>query len=148
MDLSQGVPKTALELFQVPASHIDAAWRDGAHVLSQACKRAEREVTADQLKMLLARGERTLLGLGNGANTIAWAAVQVVQLPNLRVLHVYAIHASGATSAEAFALLKRYAVQHGCTVVRGCCDEPIARLWERKFRAQRVYVTMEFEVNA
>jgi len=55
-----------MELFQVPASHIDAAWRDGARLLEQACKRADREVTADQLKFLLARGERTLLGLADG----------------------------------------------------------------------------------
>ena len=70
-----------MNLFVCKPADIDHAWRNGADVLAEATKWASREITADQLKFLLARGERTLIGARDETGTKGWAAVQVQQLP-------------------------------------------------------------------
>lgn len=136
-----------MELFHVPHTHIDKAWRDGAHMLAEACKRAEREITADQLKMILSRNERQLLCAMDGGKPLGWAVVSVSQLPNVRALYVYSIYAPGATGVEVFEQLKGYARHLGCSVIRGACDEVIERLWRRRFAAKRLYSIVELEVG-
>jgi hypothetical protein len=96
--------------------------------------------------MMLARGERQLLGLDVDGQFVAWAAVQVQQLPNIRVLYVYSIYAPGSTGPEAFRLLADLARAEGCSSIRGACVEQIARLWERKLKARRLYITCEIDV--
>ena len=137
-----------MELFTVTPPFIDSAWADGANTLAEATKWADREITADQLKMMLARGERVLLGMREGQEKpCAWAAVQVQQLPNIRVLYVYAIVAHNQSGPEQFSRLKEYAKANGCTTIRGACSEAIGRLWERKLDAKRLYAIYEIEVN-
>jgi hypothetical protein len=136
-----------MKLLHVPAAHVDQAWKDGAHNLSEACKWALREVTPDQLKMMLARGERQLLALESEGQKVAWAAVQVQQLPNIRILYVYSIYAPGSTGPEAFRLLADLARSEGCSSIRGACSEQVARLWERKFQAKRLYSVCEINLD-
>jgi len=136
-----------LKLVHVHHAHVDQAWKDGASNLAEACKWASREVTPDQLKMMLARGERQLLALESDGHKVAWAAVQVQQLPNLRILYVYSIYAPGSTGPEAFALLADLARSEGCSSIRGACSEQVARLWERRFKAKRLYTTCEIELT-
>jgi len=138
-----------LRLFQVGSHEIDLAWKHGAGVkLGEAIKRASREVTLSQLKLLLARGERILLGVReeNGP-PLGWCVLSISQLPNIRVLYVWDIAASGATGQEAFELLKGYARAHGCSSIRGACDRAVSRLWERRFNAKYLYQIMEIEVD-
>ena len=137
-----------MKLFTVPPSHICIAWRDGADKLSQATALASREITADQLKLLLLRGERTLLGIADDSDIPqAWAAVQIQTLPNLRTLYVYAIYAPGFTGPACFDLLKRYATDNGCETIRGACDPAVAKLWVRKFDAKVIYSVYEIETT-
>jgi hypothetical protein len=137
-----------MELFVVPPSHIDIAWADGAEKLSKATSRAAREITPSQLKFLLARGERTLVGVREpGCPPLGWAVVTPNQLPNLRVLYVWCIYAPGATGPEAFRLLAEYAKANGCSSIRGSCDDSVGRLWQRRFNARKVYTVFEIEVN-
>lgn len=96
--------------------------------------------------MMLSRGERQLLALEDNG-LMAWAAVQVQQLPNIRVLYVYAIYAPGSTGPQAFQLLADLARAEGCSSIRGACVEPVARLWERKFSARRLYQVMEIDLE-
>ena len=135
-----------MKILHIPPQHVDKAWREGAHNLSEACKWASREVTPDQLKMMLSRGERQLLGLDEGGKFVAWAAVQVQQLPNIRVLYVYSIYAPGSTGPEAFRLLADMARAEGCSSIRGACSEQVTRIWERKFQAKRLYITCEIDI--
>lgn len=132
-----------MQLLHVAPHQMDQAWRDGAFLLGDACIKSAGEVTADQLKMRLARGELTLLCGSEDGNPVAWAAVTFEQYPNLRALFVYAIWASGHTSAEAFELLAKYGKEGGASVIRGACDEAIARLWARKFGFTQAYQIME-----
>lgn len=135
-----------MKILAIPPKFVDKAWTDGAHQLSEACKWASREVTPDQLKMLLSRGERQLLGLEVEGKFVAWAAVQVQQLPNIRIFYVYSIFAPGSTGPEAFRQLAELARSEGCTSIRGACVEQVARIWERKFNAKRLYHMMEIEL--
>lgn len=135
-----------MKIVAVAPKHVDHAWANGASNLAEACKWASREITSDQLKMLLARGERQLLALESDDRYVAWAAVQVQQLPNLRVFYIYSIYAPGSTGPEAFRLLADLARAEGCSSIRGACVEQVARLWERKFQAKRLYTTMEIDV--
>lgn len=136
-----------MKLFHVSPAFIDKAWRDGAHKLSEACEKSCGEITADQLKLMLSRGERQLIGVGE-ESIVGWAAIQIQQLPNKRVLYVYSIYAPGATGPEAFGLLKQLAVENGCSSIRGACNDAVSRLWERKFGAKKLYQTMEIEVQS
>jgi len=138
-------------LFIVPPAQIDLAWRDGAHMLSEAAEKSAGEVTTDQLKMLLSRNERRLIGVRDlatpDAKPAAWAAVSALQLPNMRVLYIYAIYAPGATGPEVMTLLRQYALQEGCLVIRGACGDGVMRLWERRFKARRIYSICEISVE-
>jgi hypothetical protein len=133
-----------MQLFQCHPHEIDKAWRDGAHVLSEATKWAMRDVTTDQLKMLLARGERTLIGMRDGDAVVGWAAVSVNQMPNIRVLHVYAMAGRGIVEPASLALLKEYAAANGCSSIRGCVRPSMLRLM-RRLGAQPIYTTFEID---
>lgn len=131
-----------MNLLKVSPAHVDRAWADGAHMLAEACKWADDEITPSQLKMMLARNERQLIALEDSGTMVAWAAVQVQQLPNIRVLYVYAIYAPGSTGPEAFSLLSDLARAEGCSEIRGACSDAVARLWERRFGARKAYQIM------
>lgn len=135
-----------MELFICTPAQIDQAWSDGANKLEEACKLASREITIDQLKMLLSRGERTLLGVRDETGIKGWAAIQIQQLPNIRVLYVYSIYAPGATGPRVFEQLRQYAKANGCSGIRGACNEAVSRLWARRFDAKPLYTIMEIPV--
>jgi hypothetical protein len=135
-----------VELFQVQPHEIDKAWRDGAHTLSEATKWASREITPDQLKMLLSRGERTLIGARADGVVLGWAAVSVQQLPNIRILFVHGATGKGIVSAEVLSMLRQYAQANGCTSIRGCVRPSMARLM-RKHGGQPLYMTFEMEAT-
>jgi hypothetical protein len=135
-----------VNIFQVPIAFVDKAWRDGAHQLSEAAEKSGGEITGEQLRLILTRGERILLGMGDETQVTAWAAVQIQQLPNLRACYIYCIWAPGSTSAKAFELLKKYAADNGCSCIRGACNDVISRLWQIKFKARKVYTVLEMDV--
>lgn len=136
-----------MKLIIIPPAHVDRAWREGASHLAEACKWASREITPDQLKMMLAHGRRVLLALEDDEGKhVAWAATEVQQLPNIRVLYIYSIYARGETGDAAFKLLADYARYEGCTSIRGACSDAVARLWERTLGAKKVYSIMEIDL--
>jgi len=122
--------RDGVDLFVVAPNHIDQAWRDGAHRLSEAIERARDEVTADQLKMQLARGEMTLLLLKVGG-VDSWYVVEFVQKPNMRVLFVHAMVAAGATTEAAMGKLEEYARQGGASAIDCACYGAAARIFAR-----------------
>jgi hypothetical protein len=138
----------ALTLFHVKPQDVDRAWRDGASRLGDACRWAPREITADQLKMLCARGERVLLGLQDGGGVWrGWLAVGAQQLPNLRVLMVYSLAGDGVATPEGLALVRAFARDNGCTTIRGCMRPSMVRLI-RKLGGKPLYQTVELEVDS
>lgn len=134
-----------MHLTVVPPAFIDRAWKEGASQLALACDRAKEEITGDQLKLILSRGERTLVRLAEDEKAIGWAVIDTQQLPNLRALYVWSLFAPGH-SLDMYDQLKRVALEAGCSVIRGAVDEANERLWQR-VKAQKVYSVYQIEVQ-
>ena len=140
------MPDGKLTLIPVPPTHIDFAWRDGAGALAEACATSGGEVTGDQLKMILARGERTLLQMRDGDSTVGWAVVRVDQLPNFRVIHVCELVAHNAGFERFFSALAEIAVSLGCSRIRCSAKPAQARLYRGKCGFVPVYETLEVPI--
>ena len=114
---------------QYPATMIDQLWHGSADALVSAMARNGGECTGDQLKMMLMRGELLLVGSDD-----LWAAVQHIQHPNRRVLHIYAVasklNGDGLNQAD-IAELCEYARQTGCTALTCSADKAAERLYAR-----------------
>lgn len=125
------------EMFVVSPQHIDRAWRDGAHRLSEATERTE-DCTASQLKYRLATGELTLLKI----EPDSWYVVDFLQLANMRVLHIHAMYARGNTTDRAMELLSEYAKAGGASSIQCAAYGGAARIFERRFGFNEVYKVM------
>lgn len=128
---------------QHPSHMIDQLWHGSADALVSAMARNGGECTGDQLKMMLMRGEMLLIGSDD-----LWAAVQHIQHPNRRVLHIYAVasklNSDGLNHADINELAE-YARQTGCTALTCSADKAAERLYARYgFVSQ--YVTMGIEL--
>jgi hypothetical protein len=132
-----------LELRPIPASHIDQAWRDGAGCLARACETSGGEITGDQLKMVLSRGERTLLQMLDAGQTVGWAVVRVDQLPNCRVLFVTDLVAPGGGFQRFVGPIREMASALGCSRVRCAAKPSQERLYRMKCGFQPLYNILE-----
>lgn len=137
------LPDGQLKLTHVPAQFVDRAWAEGAHALSEACEASGGEITGEQLKLILSRGERILLRMDEGEQVVGWGVVRVDQLPNLRVLHACEMTARGVHFERFFEALKGLASSLGCSRIR-CSAKPVqARLYRMKCGFEPVYETLE-----
>lgn len=130
----------------VDSRFIDRAWKDGAHNLSEAIKYSGGEITPDQLKMMLSRGERTLLA-GIVDNPVGWAVVGIDQFPNLRALHIYALYAPNRTYPAFWEQLKSFASENGCSQIRCSAKPAQARLYRMKWGFEPVYETLKVDIS-
>ena len=133
-------------LTPIPASHVDFAWDEGASCLASACEYSAGDITGDQLKMILSRGERTLIRMDGETEGVGWGVVRVDQLPNLRALHVTDMVAPGAHFERFLDELKAMARSLGCSRVRCSAKPAQARLYRMKAGFQPVYETLEVRV--
>lgn len=136
-----------MNLIPIDARFIDAAWKEGAHNLSRACDVSGGEITGDQLKLMLARGERTLLRMqDHTGETVGWGVVRIDQLPNMRVLFITDLYAPGGRFERFYELAADLARAQGCSRVRCAAKPAQERLYRMKAGFVPVYVTMEREV--
>jgi hypothetical protein len=134
-----------MNLIPVPQSHIDLAYKRGAHCLSEACDASGGEITGSQLKMILTRGERTLLEMTIEGITVGWGVVRVDQLPNIRVLFITDLVAHNAKFESFFEAIKQLARDLGCSKVRCAAKDAQARLYRMKAGFEPVYSILEVE---
>ena len=132
-----------MKLIQVPASHIDAAYADGASCLAEACEKSGGEIEGPQLKMILSRGERTLIRMDDEGKTAGWGVVRIDQLPNMRVLMITDLVAHNAGFERFFDNIKQLARDLGCSRVRCAAKEAQARLYRMKAGFTPVYTILE-----
>ena len=128
-----------VRLTQYPATLVDSLWQAGADALVAAMARGGGECTGDQLKMMLMRGELLLIGSPD-----LWAAVQHIQHPNKRVLHVYAVartHDGRGMNEADVDELAQYARLTGCTSLTCAADKAAERLYSR-YGFEPMYTTM------
>lgn len=134
-----------MELRYVPATHIDLAWRDGADKLGEACEAGGDEITGDQLKLILARGERTLVQLWD-EKIVGWGHYKIEQLPNIRVLFITGLYAPHGHFEQFFEQIKGIAQSNGCSRVRCAAKPAQARLYRTKCNFQPVYEVLEVTI--
>jgi hypothetical protein len=134
-----------MDLTPIPATHIDIAYKQGAHCLSQACDTSGGEITGDQLKLILSRGERTLIRMDDEGEAVGWGVVRIDQLPNLRVLFVTDMVAPNAHFERFFEALKQMALTYGCSRIRCAAKPAQARLYRMKAGFRPVYDILEVE---
>ena len=131
----------SLEIY--PPNVIGRMWHGDADVLAAAMPRNNGECTGDQLKMLLMRGEMLLIGSKD-----LYAAIQHIQHPNRRVLHVYAVACTRdgrGMNDDDINELAEYARQTGCTALTCSADKAAERLYAR-YGFQSQYTTMGIEL--
>ena len=133
-------------LIMVPTTHIDLAWKEGAYSLGLACDTSGGEITGDQLKMMLSRGERTLVRLDRDDAIVGWAVLGVEQLPNFRVLYVYELYAPRGSFASFFDELKVMAAGFGCSRIRCAAKPAQERLYRQRCGFAPVYQVLEVEL--
>lgn len=112
-----------------PSAMVDSLWQGNVDALATAAARSGGEWTGDQLKMMLMRGEMMLIGSDD-----LWAAVQHIQHPNKRVLHVYAVactQTGNGINQQDIDDLAEYARQTGCTALTCAADAAAERLYAR-----------------
>lgn len=131
-----------MQLIIIPPTHVDFAWRDGASKLAEACDTSGGEITGDQLKTLLSRGERTLIQMRDEEKIVGWGVTRVDQLPNVRALHVCEMYAPLASFERFFEELKKLALHNGCSEIRCSAKEVQARLYKIKCGFEPLYTTM------
>lgn len=134
-----------MTLTPVPSSHIDIAWREGASCLSEACDTSGGEITGDQLKMILSRGERTLIRMDAEDGVRGWGVVRVDQLPNMRVLFITDLVAHNGHFEQFFEAVKEMARSLGCSRVRCAAGPAQERLYRAMCKFTPVYRILEVE---
>lgn len=135
-----------MKLLTVDARFIDKAYADGASCLSEACEKSGGEITGDQLKMLLSRGERTLIRMDDDGKAVGWGVVRIDQLPNMRVLMITDLVAHNAGFERFFGQIKQFASDLGCSRVRCAAGEAQARLYRMKAGFTPVYQILEVQI--
>lgn len=130
----------------IEPKYVDYAWADGAKCLEEACKLVD-EITGDQLKLILSRGERYLVRMDAPDGVVGWATFRVDQLPNLRVFHITDLVAHNGHFEDFFAEASKIAVSLGCSRIRCSAHEAQSRLYRQKLGFKPVYTTLEREVT-
>jgi len=130
-----------MALFIVPQTHIDIAWKDGASSLVESC--LTDEVTIEQLKMILSRGERVLVQIKNNEDVVGWGVYKIDQMPNFRALHITNLVAHNSGFDSFFEDIKSIAKYNGCSRIRCCALPAQARLYKIRCNFLPVYTTLE-----
>lgn len=122
----------------IPTHLAASTWDAGASDLALAMDRNNDEMTPDQMKMLLIRGELLLL-----RGESLWAVVQPITYPNKRVLHIHAVVGSGI-SQEVIRAVYDLGFGMGCSGITCSAWGAAERLY-RRFGFEPVYTTLEFK---
>lgn len=136
---------TQMTLTPIDSRFIDQAWAEGAYCLAEACATSGGEIEGPQLKMILSRGERTLIRMDAEDGVRGWGVVRVDQLPNLRVLFVTDLVAHHGRFQDFFGAIKEMARTLGCSKVRCAAGKAQERLYRMTCGFQPVYSILEVE---
>ena len=140
------VGERLIQLAVVQPQYVDKAWKDGAYCLAEACATSGGEIEGSQLKLILSRGERTLVALKDGESIVGWGCWRVDQLPNVRALHCTDLVAHNGHFEQFFDQLKHAADLLGCSEIRCSCKPAQERLYRMKLGMEPVYTTLRIKL--
>jgi hypothetical protein len=128
----------------VAPNNIYNVWEDIKEYLNASINVCGGDFTLDQLKLVLARNEQTLLvsvdekGVLNGAMT-----VEFINRPNNRVMFITALGGHGIVNDETFSQVESWAKMQGATKASAWAQEAQARLYKIKSNFNTVRYVVE-----
>jgi hypothetical protein len=128
----------------VAPNNVYSVWEDIKEYLNASINVSGGDYTLDQLKLILVRGEQTLLvsvnekGILNGAMTVEFA-----NRPNSRVMFITALGGNGIVNKDTFDQVEDWARMQGATKVSAWAQEAQARLYKIKSNFNTVRMVVE-----
>ena len=125
----------------VPIEFIHQAWEKCGEFITNAMEHAKGECTAEQLKVFLVQGQHQLLVFLEDNKIVGAVEFMFDDTPNDRIFYINAI--GGKTTKEHTDQMFAFAKSAGCSAVRGCARESVARLWRQKYDFESIYIMVE-----
>jgi hypothetical protein len=128
----------------VAPNNVYHVWEDIKEYLNASINVSGGDFTLDQLKLLLVRGEQSLLvsvdekGALNGAMT-----VEFINNANARTMFITALGGNGIVNDETFSQVETWAKMQGATKASAWAQEAQARLYKLKANFNTVRMVVE-----
>ena len=128
----------------VAPNNVYHVWDDVESYLNASINVSGGDFTLDQLKLLLVRGEQTLLVSVNENNKINGAmTVEFINNPNARTMFITALGGHGIVNEETFSQVETWAKMQGATKASAWAQETQARLYKIKANFNTVRMVVE-----
>ena len=128
----------------VAPNNVYNVWANIESYLNASINVSGGDFTLDQLKLLLVRGEQTLLVSVNKENKINGAmTVEFINNANARTMFITALGGSGIVNDETFSQVEVWAKMQGATKASAWAQEAQARLYKIKANFNTVRMVVE-----
>ena len=128
----------------VAPNNVYHVWEDIKEYLNASINVSGGDFTLDQLKLLLVRGEQSLLVSVNESKKINGAmTVEFNNRPNDRVMFITALGGHGIVNDETFSQVESWAKSQGATKASAWAQEAQARLYKIKSNFNTVRYVVE-----
>jgi hypothetical protein len=128
----------------VAPNNVYHVWEDIKEYLNASINVSGGDFTLDQLKLLLVRGEQSLLVSVNENNKINGAmTVEFINNANARTMFITALGGSGIVNDETFSQVETWAKMQGATKASAWAQEAQARLYKLKANFNTVRYVVE-----
>ena len=128
----------------VAPNNVYHVWEDIKEYLNASINVSGGDFTLDQLKLLLVRGEQSLLVSVNKENKINGAmTVEFINSPNARTMFITALGGNGIVNDETFSQVETWAKMQGATKASAWAQEAQARLYKLKANFNTVRMVVE-----
>lgn len=131
-----------MNIRQIHPSIINQVWHVVAGYLADGLRHSGGEYDLSQVRMMLTRGEQSLLVMMNGEEVVGAASISIENFPNARIAFIATMGGRWVLNEAGFSQLAGWASEQGCTAVRGGVRESVARLSE-KSGFERKYIVVE-----
>jgi hypothetical protein len=128
----------------VAPNNVYNVWEDIKEYLNASINVSGGDFTLDQLKLLLVRGEQTLLVSVGENNKINGAmTVEFINNANARTMFITALGGNGIVNDETFSQVEVWAKMQGATKASAWAQEAQARLYKIKANFNTVRMVVE-----
>jgi hypothetical protein len=128
----------------VAPNNIYNVWEDVKEYLNASINVSGGDYTLEQLKLLLSRGEQTLLVSVNEKSVLNGAmTVEFINRPNNRIMFITALGGHGIVNDKTFSQVESWAKMQGATKASAWAQEAQARLYKIKSNFNTVRYVVE-----
>ncbi len=128
----------------VAPNNVYHVWNDISNYLEASINVSGGDFTLEQLKLLLVRGEQTLLVSVNESSKINGAmTVEFINSPNARTMFITALGGNGIVNNETFSQVETWAKMQGATKASAWAQETQARLYKIKAKFNTIRYVVE-----